>query len=56
MTAERRIAALSRHLTSSSSDDALPAFDPKDVYAFLTNDNLPLRARILDFLKVSSLG
>ncbi len=59
MAAERRVAALSRHLTSSS-DVSLSAkvdlrdFAAEDVYMFLTRDNVELRAKMLDFLKVAS--
>ena len=52
------MAALSRHLTSSS-DVSLSAkvdlrdFAAEDVYLFLTRDNVELRAKMLDFLKVA---
>ena len=57
MAAERRVAALSRHLTSASDVDIvskinLRDFEADEVYRFLTRDNLELRARMLDHLKV----
>ena len=57
MAAERRVAALSRHLTSASDVDIVSKFNLRDfeadvVYRFLTRDNLELRARMLDHLKV----
>ena len=57
MAAERRVAALSRHLTSASDVDIVSKIDLRDfeadeVYRFLTRDNLELRARMLDHLKV----
>ncbi|KAK9909468.1 hypothetical protein WJX75_002711 [Coccomyxa subellipsoidea] len=56
MAAERRVAALSRHLTSStdvslSSKVDLRDFTADGVYLFLTRDNVELRAKMLDFLK-----
>ncbi|CAK0741867.1 hypothetical protein CVIRNUC_001356 [Coccomyxa viridis] len=56
MAAERRVAALSRHLTSASDVDIvskinLRDFEADEVYRFLTRDNLELRARMLDHLK-----
>ena len=60
MAAERRVAALSRHLTSASDVDIvskinLRDFEADEVYRFLTRDNLELRARMLDHLKVHCL-
>ena len=57
MAAERRVAALSRHLTNAVDVDivsktSLRDFDADEVYRFLTRDNLELRARMLDHLKV----
>ena len=57
MAAERRVAALSRHLTSAIDVDvvsktSLRDFDADEVYKFLTRDNLELRAKMLDHLKV----
>lgn len=57
MAAERRVAALSRHLTNAVDGDivskiSLRDFDADDVYRFLTRDNIELRARMLDHLKV----
>ena len=59
MAAERRVAALSRHLTNAVDVDivskiSLRDFDADEVYRFLTRDNLELRARMLDHLKVQS--
>lgn len=57
MATERRVATISRHLTSAS-DVYLSAkvdlrnFAAEDVYRFLTRDNVELRAKMLDFLKV----
>ncbi|CAL5219457.1 g1292 [Coccomyxa viridis] len=56
MAAERRVAALSRHLTSAVDVDivsktSLQDFDANEVYRFLTRDNLELRAKMLDHLK-----
>ncbi|KAK9792964.1 hypothetical protein WJX73_001239, partial [Symbiochloris irregularis] len=50
----RRLAVLSRHLTGAggkASGSALSPFDPREVYKFLTRDNVELREKILDFLK-----
>ena len=57
MAAERRVAALSRHLTNAVDVDivsktSLRDFDADEVYRFLTRDNLELRAEMLDHLKV----
>ncbi len=57
MAAERRVAALSRHLTNAVDVDivsktSLRDFDADEVYRFLTRDNLELRAKMLDHLKV----
>ena len=55
MEPERRLAVLTRHLaaaTVSSSGSTLQQFDPREVYLFLTRDNLELRSKILDFLQV----
>lgn len=59
MAAERRVAALSRHLTSSNdivlkSKLELRDFSAEEVYLFLTRDNVELRAKMLDFLKARS--
>lgn len=58
MAAERRVAALSRHLTSSTDVSLSSKVDLRDfaadgVYLFLTRDNVELRAKMLDFLKVA---
>jgi len=57
MAAERRVAALSRHFTNAVDVDivskiSLRDFDADEVYKFLTRDNLELRAKMLDHLKV----
>ena len=55
MTSQRRIEALTRHLTSASleEDATLRSFQPREMYEFLTRDNLKLRLQIMDFLKVT---
>ena len=58
MAQERRLAALSRHLAAAdlgSNSGVFPHFDSREVYLFLTKDNVELRARILDFLQVRLL-
>lgn len=45
---------LARHLVSAQSTD-LPDFDPREVYLFLTRDNVELRKRMLEHLKVCCL-
>ena len=54
MASERRVEVLTRHLTSAaiSTSDAVPDFDAGGVYLFLTRDNVELRAKMLDFMKV----
>ena len=57
MAAERRVAVLSRQFTNAVDVDivsktSLRDFDADEVYRFLTRDNLELRARMLDHLKV----
>jgi hypothetical protein len=59
MAAERRVAALSRHLTNAVDVDivskiSLRDFEADEVYRFITRDNLQLRARMLAHLKVLS--
>ena len=55
--ARRRIDALSRHLTSANldGDSSLQSVQPREMFEFLTRDNLKLRLQIMDFLKVSNL-
>jgi hypothetical protein len=60
MAAERRVAALTRHLAnahdiSRRSKLELRDFSAEEVYLFLTRDNVQLRAKMLDFLKASSV-
>ena len=50
--AQERVAVLTRHLVSAPVATELPEFDPGEVYLFLTRDNVELRARMLDHLKV----
>ena len=50
--AQERVAVLTRHLVSAPVASELPEFDPGEVYLFLTRDNVELRARMLDHLKV----
>lgn len=50
--AQERVAVLTRHLVSAPVAVDLPEFDPNEVYLFLTRDNVELRARMLDHLKV----
>lgn len=57
MAAERRVAVLSRQFTNAVDVDivsktSLRDFAADEVYRFLTRDNLELRARMLDHLKV----
>ena len=55
MEQQRRLAVLSRHLASSAANSSageLPPFDAREVFLFLTRDNVELRAKILDFLQV----
>jgi hypothetical protein len=52
MAAERRMSALSRQLTSIATTGLVP----RDIYLWLTRDNVELRDRMLDFLKVSCLN
>lgn len=49
MSTERRLSALSRHLASSSE-----VFSSRDVYLWLTRDNVELRDKMLGFLKASN--
>jgi hypothetical protein len=50
--AQARVAVLTRHLVSAPVTLDVPEFDPGEVYLFLTRDNVELRARMLDHLKV----
>ena len=54
MTSQRRIDVLSRHLTSATLEDdtSLQSFQPREMFEFLTRDNLKLRLQIMDFLRV----
>ena len=52
--AQERVAMLARHLVSAQPTE-LPEFDPKEVYLFLTRDNVELRKRMLEHLKVCCL-
>ena len=45
---------LARHLVSAQPTE-LPEFDPREVYLFLTRDNVELRERMLEHLKVCCL-
>ena len=54
--AQARMAVLTRHLVSAPAAVELPEFDPGEVYLFLTRDNVELRARMLDHLKVRRWG
>ena len=47
-----RVSVLTRHLVSAPDSASLPDFDPKKVYLWLTRDNVELRERMLDHLKV----
>jgi len=47
-----RVSVLTRHLVSATDPASLPDFDPKEVYLWLTRDNVELRERMLDHLKV----
>ena len=46
------MSVLTRHLVSAPDPASLPDFDPKKVYLWLTRDNVELRERMLDHLKV----
>ena len=54
MASERRVAMLTRHLTSATtvSREQVQDFKAEGVYLFLTRDNVELRAKMLDHLKV----
>ena len=52
--AQVRVAVLARHLVSAQPAE-LPEFDPREVYLFLTRDNVELRERMLEHLKVCCL-
>jgi hypothetical protein len=64
MASDRRLAALSRHLTDPANPTltmqatSASTVCPKELYTFLTRDNMELRTAIFDFLKVGahSLG
>jgi hypothetical protein len=54
MASERRVEMLTRHLTSATmvTKEAVQDFNAEGVYLFLTRDNVELRAKMLDHLKV----
>lgn len=52
---QRRIDVLTRQLCSAAVDSAyegLADLQPQELFQFITGDNLKLRLRIMEFLKV----
>ena len=54
MSAQRRLSAISKHLESPAGEE--PQLRARDLYLWLTRDNVELRGRMFDFLKVSTFA